>query len=546
MEKTKQKTKPYKRRKRKQRSKIKSDKYRKSNLHYFITNYKQQLLPKLNIKTSKINANARISLHNKLTIRILKSNDTKTGVLNTSLQKQQLKETLPERKLTLTIKDVQYTHFQTLNKIIKSITSFTINYTKGVRLSLSKKLIKRSFLIYRIAHNVMEGIPDFESVCGIVNDNPNNPKEKSERFPRGTSDRNRKPIIVILAESKENRTEQDNDWRYAIIYALKELFRELKSEYPSITFRKPVDDEDNVLVDRLTEFSLDEFSLDNKIEVWDCNEKTDLDKFIKATVPRLNVGLLQTFGILIIIVPNKISNYTKTELQKATEDAIDILLLNQENKNDALVYGILGAIGGFKQGLENYQMSLSKLMYEFSMFVRRNRDNETDVTQFPLKVVTYSILIMALWRDYHEKEKFGNDLYKFLTDLTERGILKSEAKSLDGNIVPDITYTENGVSTAIEIETFVGTLEPMKKFDETILKYKGNDYYKKIEVILRPISALIHLEEIEDRLKKHRAGILYDKEKQLEVKIIGLSDNKLNLVDFNDFKNKVETLSQGG
>ncbi len=89
----------------------------------------------------------------------------------------------------------------------------------------------------------------------------------------------------------------------------------------------------------------------------------------------------------------------------------------------------------------------------------------------------------------------------------------------------------------MEIETLVGTFEPMKKIDETVEKYKEVPEATTIWVILKPISAILHYEELKSRKKAYK--ILYD-DKEIEFKVLSLITSekrfKWDLVDLDKFR----------
>ncbi len=60
-------------------------------------------------------------------------------------------------------------------------------------------------------------------------------------------------------------------------------------------------------------------------------------------------------------------------------------------------------------------------------------------------------------------------------------------------MISDIIYRKN---TAVEIETLIGSVEPMKKIDETVLKYRGCGDINKVWIVLRPVSAFLHYGEL--------------------------------------------------
>ena len=89
-------------------------------------------------------------------------------------------------------------------------------------------------------------------------------------------------------------------------------------------------------------------------------------------------------------------------------------------------------------------------------------------------------------------------------------------------IIPDLTYSPEGREIFIEIETLIGTLEPMKKIDETVEKYKDH-LEANIWIVLKPVSALLHYEELKARKKAYK--LLYE-DKKIEFKVLTLLASK--------------------
>ena len=89
----------------------------------------------------------------------------------------------------------------------------------------------------------------------------------------------------------------------------------------------------------------------------------------------------------------------------------------------------------------------------------------------------------------------------------------------------------------MEIETLIGTFEPLKKIDETIEKYKEiNIPNATIWIVLKPVSAMIHYEELKARKKAYK--ILYH-DKIIDFKVLTCFTSKgkfkWDLVNIDEF-----------
>jgi hypothetical protein len=135
------------------------------------------------------------------------------------------------------------------------------------------------------------------------------------------------------------------------------------------------------------------------------------------------------------------------------------------------------------------------------------------------------------------------ELCQFAKEVLDKEIkIETEVKipTSDEKIIPDIIYSLEGKEIYIEIETLIGTLEPLKKIDETIEKYKDLPVHQ-IWVVLRPVSALLHYEELKAREKAYK--ILYSN-REIKFKVLTLQVAKKryrwDLVDLDEFINRDE------
>jgi hypothetical protein len=354
------------------------------------------------------------------------------------------------------------------------------------------------------------------------------------RFPRGFGESFNSPFIVLIGENEK-------EWHLPITYALKELFHEITERYPRITFRESELELDvEGIVDSLDLHSLEQFAFEHKIEFLDARKRPrSVNNFVRMVRGRLKSGFLQQFGILIIAVkPN--------DLEKAKDalkaEGLRIYICKPKDEDYemfcAKIFG-LNFPHEFFNGLKVYEKDLEDTVRKFSIFVKRDVE-ATDKYQYPLKVATFVYLLNDL-RDRRKKIiKNFEELCQFAKDVLNNGIIKVETPILNGQVIPDLIYNPEGKEIYIEIETLIGTLEPLKKIDETIEKYKELSGCQ-IWVVLRPISALLHYEELKAREKAYKL-IYGDKEIKFKVLTLQVSNKRFrwDLVDLDEFINRDE------
>jgi hypothetical protein len=350
-----------------------------------------------------------------------------------------------------------------------------------------------------------------------------------KKFPRSFSESFNSPFVVLIGEN-------EYEWHIPIIYVLKELFCEITDKHPKVTFREPELFEEGIeeIVDSLDPHSLDQFTFEYKIEFLDAR-KTHLavDEFVKMVKGRLESGFLQQFGVLIIAVKPKDLDKAKNALK--FEGLRVYTCLPEDRKYEEFCSKILGvsSLDNFFSNLRKYERHLDYTHRRFSIFVKRG-DNATDKLQYPLKVATFVYLLNDLRNRRKRIINNFEELCEFVNEILEKEI-KVEAPILEGKVIPDLTYSPEGKEIYVEIETLIGTFEPLKKIDETIEKYKDVPN-ATVWIVLKPISAIIHYEELKARKKAYK--ILY-KDKKIDFKVLTLLISKekfkWDLVDIDEF-----------
>lgn len=347
------------------------------------------------------------------------------------------------------------------------------------------------------------------------------------RFPRSFSESFNSPFVVLIGEN-------EHEWHIPIIYALKELFCEITDKHPRITFREPELFEEGLeeIVDSLDPHSLDQFTFEYKIEFLDARKMhLAVNEFVKTVRGRLESGFLQQFGVLVIAVKPKDLNKAKDALKF---EGLRVYTCKPDDaKYEIFCSKILGvsSLDEFFSNLRRYEKYLDYTHRRFSIFVKRGAD-ATDKLQYPLKVATFVYLLNDLRNRRKKIIKNFEELCEFVNEILKGEI---EVESQADKVTPDITYSLEGEKIYVEIETLIGTFEPLKKIDETIEKYKDTPN-ATIWIVLKPVSAMVHYEELRARKKAYK--ILYDG-KKIDFKVLTLltSSGKFrwDLVNIDEF-----------
>jgi hypothetical protein len=374
----------------------------------------------------------------------------------------------------------------------------------------------------------------FEKLICLDKDN-----STDRKFPRSFGESLNSPFIVLIGENEK-------EWHLPITYALKELFHEITERYPRVTFRESELELDiEGIVDSLDLHSLEQFTFEHKIEFLDARKRPrSVRNFVRMVRGRLKSGFLQQFGILIVAVkPN--------DLEKAMDalkiEGLRIYTCKPKDEDYemfcAKIFG-LNSPHEFFNGLKEYEKDLERTVRNFSIFVKRDVEAD-DRYQYPLKVATFVYLLNDLRNRRKKVIKNFEELCQFAKEVLDKEIkIETEVKIPTSNekIIPDIIYSLEGKKIYIEVETLIGTLEPLKKIDETIEKYNHPDFSAcQIWVVLRPISALLHYEELKTREKAYK--IIYnDREIKFKVLTLQIANKRYrwSLVDLDEFINRDE------
>jgi len=349
-----------------------------------------------------------------------------------------------------------------------------------------------------------------------------------KKIPRGFSETFNSPLVMLVGEDSK-------EWHIPIIYVLRELFREVTDKFPRITFREPEIWEEGYeeSVDSTEPHSLEQFAFENKIEFLDARRRCyAIEEFAKIVKGRIKSSFLQQFGVLVVAVRSNDLDRAKKALES---EGLRIYACKPDDEYyEIFCSKVLGLEHptGFFDALKEFERCLESTFRQFSVFVKRGAD-ATDRFQYPLKVATFVYLLNDIISRRKKLISNFEELCRFIKEIG--GIIRIEEQ--EGGIIPDITYSPDGEKICIEIETLIGTIEPLKKVDETIEKYKENC---RIWVVLRPVSALLHYEELKTREKVY--NIVHGKNVEFKVLTLSTAGGKFkwSLVSIDKFLRKRE------
>ncbi len=226
-------------------------------------------------------------------------------------------------------------------------------------------------------------------------------------------------------------------------------------------------------------------------------------------------------------VPTRVFRITPTEkLRGVGEVGFMKLLLGIKNST----------CNSINSCMRTYREVLDHTIESLSILVRRqvSREGEQlDYWQYPLKVATYAAIAKNIIRDaLREKRVELSDLGR----IRRAELLKLLAKELkgkvhveeplsegeNGKVIPDIWFeSRDGKATvAVEVESLVGTGDPMKKIDEIIEKYRGlGSRVSELWVVVKPLDVVLHYRALMERVKLYNEVLNKDLPK-FRVKVI--------------------------
>ena len=367
----------------------------------------------------------------------------------------------------------------------------------------------------------------------------------NDSFPRSRGESFNSPIVVLVFENEES------EWHNLILYALNELSKEISEKHLKVSFRAPESYEEGYeeILDSLELNSLTDFSLESKIEFIDARKWTyALDKFSAIVNNRLRSGFLQQFGILVIALNDSSRLLEDKELSKYLKNSsfkdLRVISVIPDEKKYYKTASILTGIskkGQLTDNLREFRKRIEKTSKRLSYWVNRQNNSDEDRLQYPLKVAVFSYLLDDLASRNNELITNFEEMISFIEKARDK--IKTEDKiemgGDQGKVIPDLIYQPAGdhKKIAVEIETLAGTIEPMKKIDETINKYGSKTEYE-IWIVLKPVSAVLHFNELklrEEIYKRTNNGI-----KTVKFKVLNLKNGKWFLESVDKIKNMLE------
>ncbi len=314
-------------------------------------------------------------------------------------------------------------------------------------------------------------------------------EERENTLPRSFSESIGNPYIVIVEEDEK-------EFHHPIAFMIKELYREIEEDYPKIIYRLPESIEEHEEYEKVDSFdlhSLNLFSFEKEINILNGRKyKHQIEDFIKSVEGRLISGYLKRFGVLIIVVSKGNGKKIKEMISKRVKGTRILLLRPKNEIYNLLTSRVIGVEGeeDFFEKLDIFNKKIEQTTKKFSIFVNRDVN---DKYQYPLKVAVFATLVQENFKD----KPLSKIKYEEVLDFIKNSNIETEYEI--ENIRVDIMYKNK----AIEIETLIGSIEPMKKIDETIVKYKdiSENKISEIWIVLRPVSTFLHFSDLLNRKK---------------------------------------------
>ncbi len=354
-------------------------------------------------------------------------------------------------------------------------------------------------------------------------------KEEDERsfLPKSLSELMDNPTVIVLGEN-------DLEWHIPVSYYLKELYREIKTDYPEIIMRIPESSEEE-RIDSFDFNQLEDFNVEKRIEILMLKKhEYFLDDFLSLLEGRLKTSFLKRMGFLLVVVRRENIDAVYRKLKEKLR-GIRIFKMNPKDENYEELCTKLTGIYDKKSFFEKYSLfkrKLEKTVNEFSFYVKRDKEGN-DIHQYPYKVATFLYILKMFLAEKRVNISSRTDIEKHFLELIKEHRINTEERIEE--IIPDISFEKDGDKIAVEIETFIGTTEPLKKLDETLSKYENKDMFKDIWIVLRPVSATIHYREITKRKRLWK-----NKLQNLSFKVLVSRNDKYfswELLNIEDWKN---------
>ncbi len=285
---------------------------------------------------------------------------------------------------------------------------------------------------------------------------------------------------------------------------------------------------------------LESFSLSRSIQYVDFREHFFmLKEFSDAVRTRLESAYLQQLGILLITIPHgkmeearrllAIEGIQVIECQPPPENYVKVVNMSLGIQNYSIEM-LKNSNDFFRSRLLLITNLVRDLRRKFDFYVDRAK-NADDYFQYAWKIITFCGILQSVHEKLQvmsnavlivdeENDISGTTNFNIVTisDLIVNNLMTFEHQITLSNgktIIPDISLEENlfhGILTLgskkvyVEIESLVGTREPLKKIDETIKKYEplilDHEDSLEIWIVLSPVATLLHFEDLLARKRK--------------------------------------------
>jgi hypothetical protein len=369
----------------------------------------------------------------------------------------------------------------------------------------------------------------------------NNPFNFDSKFWVGAS--NRTPIIFFHTCSP-----------IALTYFLREVYREITGKFPEIVFRavgvnlphsipslpskegeleksKTIATSEAQLDFEVKE-TLEDIKIAKRIEVVWFKDSVEINNFWNVIQSKLKHSLLDELGFLILVGK-------KAVICQPYANVFRLILPFEEGKEiKREEFYISSADSHFLSLLQGREKLLERFVSIYNTFIKRDVEAGEigDVEQYKYKVCV-ARYILTEYFGLKNLEEFINFFKSELKSSDKQNFDTEKAIGTSGKRC-DIWFKKEGKEYWIEIETFIGTGEPLKKIDEDVEKYKEAEKLSEgseLWIVIRPEDAVIHLKGIK---RKHE---VYKKiyGDSVKIKVIGWKKLQPTLIDFSEFVNKL-------
>lgn len=350
-------------------------------------------------------------------------------------------------------------------------------------------------------------------ICDFLFD----PIDRKRDSLRGAFKPQKRPVCLILLRNPKE------SYEHSIQYICREIYREVVGGLPEALVRSEEYEKEI------------ETELKGEERVWLIKEEDGYFTCLRASRGTVSGEELwrikweklrdqlqqlphQKFGYIIFSVknPEEFRFQLEKEIKPVKVEIYSLkfkdFALDLKKKLCKIAFGFIEPIKGgtfdevFYECEDKFNKELEKMVTTiYARYTKRQKEKEESDDHYQMKVFVVRHLV--------KNEK------------VDIACIKTEEETPKGP-VPDV-WIGNRV---IEVETLYGTQIPLKKIDETVDKY--NNFGYSIQILLKPLTLLRYLKEIEKRRK------LYRKE-GTDVEFYTLNMEKKSLMSLEDLKNSL-------